>query len=82
MEMTKKLTRSCTVTIPRQIRHELGIHPGTPIVISTTANGGLYIKKHVPVCRACGSVEHVAGIGDTELCRACYAELGRGYHDE
>ncbi|MDR1629881.1 MAG: AbrB/MazE/SpoVT family DNA-binding domain-containing protein [Oscillospiraceae bacterium] len=82
MEVYKKVSKSGTVTIPRLLRHELGIHPGTPIVIGTTAGGGITIKKHVPVCRVCGATEKIVRWKSVELCKNCYDLMGMGYEDE
>ncbi len=76
MEVAKKITKSGGVTLPRAVRQETGIQPGTPVDM-TADEKGIHIRKHVPVCMGCGTVEDVReipdmkGIRQLELCPAC-----------
>lgn len=68
----KKITKSCGVTIPKDIRHEAGLLPGMAVDVVTTGNG-VTIQKHVPACHICGNAEGVVSYMDFDLCTACLA---------
>lgn len=70
MQVSKKVTRSGGVTIPRGIRQETGILPGVPVDIKTD-EGGIHIQKHVPACFHCGTVDDVKTVCGIEVCREC-----------
>ena len=53
MTVSKKVAKSGAITLPRQIRQEVGIFPGTPVDIEQDDNG-VHIRKHIPVCHFCG----------------------------
>ncbi len=82
----KKIGRKGSLTIPQQIRHELGIHGGTAVELIPTDDGGLMIRKQSPTCHVCGSVDDVAVINGFGLCKVCHAEFaeilkGRGENE-
>jgi transcriptional pleiotropic regulator of transition state genes len=72
--MYKKLTKSGSITIPRKLRREAGMLPGTPVVVERFETG-IHIRKHVPVCFHCGTVEQVAEFDGIEICKACAGKL-------
>lgn len=69
----KKITKSNSLTIPKDLREESGIFSGMAVdVISDYATQSITIKKHVPACKFCNSVEDVHKImGGMEVCRNC-----------
>lgn len=80
----KKLSKKGGLTIPQQMRHELGMLGGTAVQLTPQADGGLLIRKHCPVCHECGSIEDVKNLGHVELCRGCFEALREefdGYAD-
>lgn len=66
----KKMPRSGGVTIPKEMRAEAGLFPGTAVDLTVTENG-ILIGRHIPVCRFCGSIEKVVEYRGSEICPAC-----------
>lgn len=73
----KKLTRANGITIPKDLREEIGLGAGMALDIeSDPINKQLVIKKHVPVCKFCGTVEDVHEImGNIEVCGECAVKI-------
>lgn len=76
MKITKKVTGSGGITLPREIRTELGIPAGSAVDI-TTDEERIIISKHVPLCSFCGSPENVVRVLKTEICRKCAETISR-----
>ena len=74
MTISKKLGSKGGVTIPQQLRHAVGIQPGAPLDIED-AGDGLIIRKHVPSCAFCGSLENVVAVEGIEICAGCAGKL-------
>jgi transcriptional pleiotropic regulator of transition state genes len=74
MTVSKRLNSKGGVTIPQQLRHAAGIVPGAPLDIED-AGDGLIIRKHVPSCSFCSSVENVVIVQGVEICAVCAAQL-------
>lgn len=70
MLISKKLGKRGGITIPQQLRHAAGLHPGAPIDIEADGSG-LIISKHVPSCNLCGAVENVVTVEGMDICPAC-----------
>ena len=66
----RKMPRSGGLTIPKEMRAEAGLFPGTAVDIAVTENG-ILIGRHVPVCRFCGSIEKVVEYRGSEICSVC-----------
>lgn len=73
----KKITKSGGITLPRQVRQELGLLPGVAVEITGTEGGGLVMRKHTPSCHLCGSAEDVITHKGLTLCRECAAAFSR-----
>ncbi len=67
----KKITKSGGITLPRQMRQELGLLPGVALEIHPTDDGGLLLCKHTPSCHLCGSADDVKTCKGLTLCRKC-----------
>lgn len=74
MTVSKKIGSKGAVTIPQQLRHIAGLQPGAPIDIED-AGDGLIIRKHIPSCSFCGSVERVVAVDGIEICAGCAGKL-------
>ncbi len=72
--VNKKIAKSGAVTLPRQIRQETGILPGVPVEIEHDETG-VHIRKHVPACHFCGSVDEVATACGIEICKECAEKI-------
>lgn len=70
----KKITKSGSLTLPRQIRQETGLLPGVPVDIVADKDG-VYIAKHVPACMFCGEAEGVNEIMGIEICQNCAGKI-------
>lgn len=66
----KRITKSNTVSIPRDIRCAMGLAAGMPIKIESTGSS-IMISKYVPCCRICGSPEQVLNFDGAEICVNC-----------
>lgn len=71
MNAQKKLGKKGTLTIPQQLRHQLGFQGGTALDISTTGDGGLLLHKHLPACNICGGTQGVVRYKSFDICREC-----------
>ena len=74
MTKYKKLTRKAGITIPKDLRAEAGFSPNMAIDLIATDEGVL-IKKHVPTCNLCGSIENVVAVDGFEICIVCAGKL-------
>lgn len=74
--ISKKITKSGGITIPKTVRADVGIHPGTAVDVRTEGNS-LVITPHVPTCRFCGCVEAVETVLGIEICCECAEEIAK-----
>ena len=82
MAVSKKITKSGAVTLPRMVRQETGILPGVPVDIRTDEEG-VHIVKHVPACRFCGTVDEVKTVLGMEVCPGCARKITEVFaHEE
>ena len=70
----KKLSKSRSITIPKDIAAHLDLGEGTAVDL-TTADGKLIITKHAETCRFCGIAENVKQFEDIFICRFCAARM-------
>ena len=70
----KRLSKSRSVTIPKDIAAHLDFDTGTAVDL-TAADGKLIISKHVDTCRFCGGAENIKRFGDVFVCPVCAAQL-------
>lgn len=73
----KKLTRANGITIPKDLREEIGLDAGMALDIeSDPISKQLVIKKHVPTCKFCKTVENVHTIMENiEVCKECAGKI-------
>lgn len=74
MAKFKKLSKSRSVTIPKDIAAHLNLNAGDTVDL-TAADGKLIVTKHVDICRFCGTAENVKQFGDVYVCRFCAERL-------
>lgn len=72
---SKRLTSKSGITIPKDVRLQLGWQPGMSVDMETTGDGGLLIRPHVDLCRFCGTAKNVRKYKDVCICPACSAEM-------
>lgn len=76
MALHKKVNKNGSITIPQQLRHELGIKAGVPLELTATAEG-LSLTKYIPTCMVCGSAEFVVTLDGHCICKGCAEEVLR-----
>lgn len=77
MIKTKKVTKSGSITLPKELRTETGIYPQTVVDIETKGTE-ITIKPHVPTCRFCGSAKWIVKVDSLcglEICKSCIAKI-------
>jgi len=73
--MERKISKSGGVTIPSNIRMQLGIQGREKIDIRTQSNGDIVIKRIQGTCIFCSSVENVQAYKGKFVCDKCRDEL-------
>lgn len=69
---SKMMSKKGGLTIPQQVRHDLGFQGGTALDLTPTGDGGLLIQKHRPACNVCGGTYEVVSYKGFDICRACF----------
>lgn len=72
--MTKKISKSGSVHLAKELRSELGIPVGCAVDIDTDGEK-IIICKHIPVCRFCGSAENAVKVFGIEVCKECAEKI-------
>ena len=82
MKLNKKMNRTGGLTIPKQMRAEMGLFPGQPVVLSLDHHGHAVIAKRDVTCRFCGTHENVIQVMGIEVCHSCGERLVSGISSE
>lgn len=77
MEKHKKLTSKSGITIPKDMREQIGFRPGMAVDLITTREG-VIIKAHTPVCRFCGLPEGLIIVEEIHICAECAGKVLKG----
>ncbi|MCX4255823.1 MAG: AbrB/MazE/SpoVT family DNA-binding domain-containing protein [Oscillospiraceae bacterium] len=70
----KKLSKVRGVTVPKDLAANLGMFAGAAVDLVETSDG-ILLRKHVPTCVFCGSVESVDTVKGKEICAKCAREM-------
>ena len=70
----KKLSKVRGVTVPKDLAENLGMFAGAAVDLVETSDG-ILLRKHVPTCVFCGSVESVDTVKGKEICAKCAREM-------
>lgn len=70
----KKLTSKNGITLPKDLREEVGLDAGMAVDVESR-NGEIVIRKHAPICRFCGGIQRVKDIMGIEICPQCAEKL-------
>lgn len=73
--MERKISKSGGITIPSNLRMQLGIQGKEKITIETKDNGDIVIKRIQGTCIFCGSVENVQAYKGKFICKECKESL-------
>ena len=65
------------LVIPKKLRGEFGISPGTPVEFLVGDGGILVLRKWSPRCALCGNTEGVVPFRGKHVCQACVGEVAR-----
>lgn len=77
----KKITKAGGITLPKEIRAELGLPAGAPVDLRVEEHS-LRISKHVPVCFNCGETAGVLEVMGVEICEGCARKLMEAFGNE
>lgn len=70
----KKLTSKNGITIPKDLREDVGFYPGMAVDVESN-NGEIVIRKHVPICKFCGDIDNVKTVMGIDICKSCATKL-------
>lgn len=71
---SKKVTKSGSITLPKQLRTGLGIFSGNAVDIEQRGEE-IVIKKHTQTCHFCGNAENVKNVMGIDICCDCAAKI-------
>lgn len=71
----KRLSKSRSITIPRDIAAHLDFGAGTGVDLTASQDGKLIISRHIDTCRFCGGAENVKKYRDVAVCPICATAL-------
>lgn len=75
MKVSKRICKSGSLTIPKQVRAEAGLFPGNAVDIETTPTGAIVIKPSAPCCRFCGSPDGLLTVENIVICKKCATKV-------
>ena len=70
----KKVSKARGITVPKDIAEVYGIFAGTAVDL-VEHNEGIVLRKHLPTCVLCGSIESVDTVKGKEICAKCAREM-------
>lgn len=75
MKTSKRLTCHGGITIPKDMRLQLGWVPGMSVDIEPSNDGTLLIKPHSDRCRFCGAVMNTRKYKGVCICVGCIESM-------
>ncbi len=78
---SKTVSKAGGVTIPKQVRAELGIFGGHTVDLEVK-DGGVFIKKHTRTCKLCGATGNILTHKGLEVCKNCVEEMKEAFNVE
>lgn len=75
MLSVKKINKNGSITIPKEMRAEAGLFPGSGVSVETAEDGTITIKPTVDCCRFCGSPEDVSTVNKIKICKNCITQI-------
>lgn len=73
--MERKITKNGGITIPSSMRRNLGIQGKEKVVLITSDNGDILIKRVQGACIFCKSIENVQAYKGKFICDDCRKNL-------
>lgn len=77
----KKLSKARSVTVPKDLAANLGMLAGTAVDL-VEREDGILLRKHVPSCVFCGSIESVDTVKGKEVCAKCACEMRKEINEK
>lgn len=77
----KRLSKSRSVTVPKDLAANLGLFAGAAVDL-VEAEDCILLRKHVPTCVYCGSVESVDTVKGKEICAKCACEIRKEINEK
>lgn len=77
----KKLTSKNGITLPKDLREEVGLDAGMAVDIESR-NGEIVIRKHAPICRFCNEIQGVRTVMGIEICPECAGKLTKAMEEK
>lgn len=71
MKISKQLSGSGSITIPKDMRLHLGWKARMSLDVAATEDGAVIIRPHVNRCWFCDTLERVHRFRDVYVCRNC-----------
>lgn len=75
MQSVKKINKNGSITIPKEMRVDVGLFPGNGVSVETAEDGTITIKPAVDCCRFCGSPENVLTVNKIKICNNCATQI-------
>lgn len=76
----KKIGKSGGITIPAELRRDLGIDSGSAVDL-VVDRGNIIVKPYVPKCLFCESDREVLVYKNKRICSKCIKEIGGLIHE-
>ncbi|MGN1137108.1 MAG: AbrB/MazE/SpoVT family DNA-binding domain-containing protein [Oscillospiraceae bacterium] len=70
----KKVSKARSITVPKDLAEDYGIFAGAAVDLVLQTDG-ILVRKHLPTCAICGSIESVDTVRGKEICAKCAREI-------
>lgn len=77
----KKITRGGSITIPSDLRRELGIQGGEKVKIEVQDNGDITLSRVIGNCIMCGSNDELIKLDGKYICKKCIEKINSASGD-
>lgn len=71
----KTLTKTGGITITKDLRYLTGLKPHDRVDVKVNENNEIVIKRHIPTCFFCGSVDNTKNFKGHEICKTCREKI-------
>ncbi|MGL5438812.1 MAG: AbrB/MazE/SpoVT family DNA-binding domain-containing protein [Filifactoraceae bacterium] len=71
----RKISKSGTITVPSNLRRQLGIEAREKIELSVTDDGKIIVERTIGHCIFCGSDQELSKMKKHYICKECLSEV-------
>lgn len=71
----KKVSKKGSLTIPAEVRRELGYQPGDAMELEVTEDHKVLVGPYILRCGVCGTDREVVDLNGHGVCRDCIRKL-------